>query len=175
MVKLREIMKRSVVTVDPGLTLSDVAKIMTNNRIGSVIIMNNTRPVGIVTDADIVGAIARGENPKSIRVGRLKKNKGFITASPEDDMLKVTRKMVKTGIKRIPVLEKGRLVGIVSDKELLLMSPELINVLSEKLKIRVGSVARPDQEISGICERCEAYSDELRNVGGRWLCEDCRE
>jgi len=54
------------------------------------------------------------------------------------------------------------------------VSPELINVLSEKLKMRVDAVANPDQEISGICERCEAYSDNLKNIGGRWLCEDCR-
>lgn len=174
MVKVQDIMKKSVVTVDPGLTLADVAKIMTNNRIGSVIVMNNTKPVGIVTDDDIVGSIARGEDPRKVRISGLGKRRKFVTASPEENIINVTRRMVKSGVKRIPVLKSGKLVGIVSDKELLLMSPELINVLSEKLKIRVGIVARPDQVISGICERCESYSDNLRNVDGRWLCEDCR-
>lgn len=174
MVKISEIMKKSVVTIDPELTLADVAKIMTNNRIGSVIVMNKTSPVGIVTDGDIVGTIARGRDPKKIKVKGLKKSMKFVTASPDDNVLKITKKMVKTGIKRVPVIKNGKLVGIVSDKELLLMSPELINVLSEKLKIRVGVVAQPDQEISGICERCEAYADNLKSIGGRWFCEDCR-
>jgi len=174
MVKVNEIMKRSVVTIDPELTLADVAKIMTNNRIGSVIIMEKTKPVGIVTDDDIVGAIARGKDPKKVKVKSLQKKMNFVTASPDEDVLRVTKRMVKTGIKRIPVIKSGKLVGIVSDKEVLLISPELINVLSEKLKMRVDAVANPDQEISGICERCEAYSDNLKNIGGRWLCEDCR-
>ncbi len=175
MVKVQEIMKKSVVTVDPELSLSDVAKIMTNNRIGSVIVMEDSKAVGIVTDDDIVGTIARGKDPKKVRVRDLKKRLGFITASPDEDVLRISKRMVKTGVKRVPVIEKGKLIGIISDKELLLMSPELIEVLSEKLKMRVDSVARPDQEISGICERCEAYSDNLKNVGGRWLCEECSE
>jgi CBS domain-containing protein len=174
MVKVSEIMKRSVVTIDPDLSLADVAKIMTNNRIGSVIVMNKTKPIGIVTDDDIVGAIARGRDPKKIKVKTLKKRARFVTTSPEENVLRVTRKMVKTGIKRVPVIKDGKLVGIVSDKEVLLTSPELVNVLSEKLKMRVDSVASPNSEISGICERCEAYADNLRNVGGRWLCEGCR-
>lgn len=174
MIKVREIMKRSVVTIDPELTLADVAKIMTNNRIGSVIIMQKTKPIGIVTDDDIVGTIAMGKDPKKVKVRGLKKKTRFVTASPDEDVLKVTKRMVKTGIKRVPVIKDGKLIGIVSDKEVLLVSPELINVLSEKLKMRVGAVANPDQVISGICERCEAYSDDLRNIGGRWLCEECR-
>ncbi|UCD07327.1 MAG: CBS domain-containing protein [Candidatus Aenigmatarchaeota archaeon] len=174
MVKIREIMKKSVVTIDPELTLADVAKIMTNNRVGSVIIMNKTKPIGIITDDDIVGTIAVGKDPKKVKVRDLKKKTKFVTASPDEDVLKVTKRMVKNGIKRVPVIKDGKLLGIVSDKELLLISPELINVLSEKLKMRVSSVASFDQVISGICERCEAYSDDLKNIGGRWLCEECR-
>ncbi len=174
MVKVQDIMKKSVVTIDPNLSLADVAKIMTNNRIGSVIVMSKAKPIGIVTDDDIVGAIARGKDPKKIKVKGLKKRTRFVTISPDDDVLKVTRKMVKTGVKRVPVIKDGKLIGIVSDKEILLMSPELVNVLSEKLKIRVDAVANPEQEISGICERCEAYADNLKNIGGRWLCEECR-
>jgi CBS domain-containing protein len=173
MIKVSEIMKKSVVTVDPELTLSDVAKIMTNNRIGSVIVMEKEKAVGIVTDDDIVGSIARGSDPRKVKVRDIRKGKGFVTASPDEDIMKVSKKMVKSGFKRMPVIKNGKLMGIVSDKELLLMSPELINILSEKLKIRVGTVAQPDQVISGICERCEAYSDTLRNFNGRWLCEDC--
>ena len=174
MVKVHEIMKKSVVTVDPELTLADVAKIMTNNRVGSVVIMDKAKPIGMVTDDDIVGTIAMGKDPKKVKISKLKKKIRFVTTSPDDDVLKVTKKMVKTGIKRVPVIKNGKLVGIVSDKELLLISPELINVLSEKLKKRVEAVAQPDQEISGICERCESYADNLKNISGRWLCEECR-
>ncbi len=174
MAKIKQIMKKYVITVDPEITASDAAKIMTNNRIGSVVLMSNMKPVGIVTSDDLVSVMARGQDPRQTQVRDLATKK-LVTASPEDDVLKVTKLMIKSGVKRLPVVKDGKLCGIVSEKEILLISPELIDVLSEKLKMRVSSVANPEEIISGICESCEAYSDELKNLGGRWLCEDCRD
>ena len=174
MVKVREIMKKYVVSVDPKITASDAAKIMSNNNIGSVIITQKMKPLGIVTSEDIVGLVARGKDPKKIKIEKMRM-KRLITLDPEDTMLSAAKKMIKTGVKRLPVVKDGKLQGIVSDKEILLVAPELIEVMSEKLKARVALVARPDRSISGICERCESYSDDLRNISGRWFCEGCRD
>jgi len=176
MVKVKDIMKRNVITVDPELTISDTAKIMTNNRVGSVIVIDKKmRPVDIITDDDVVGLIAAGKNPKKTKVKDVPTKRKLISASPDEDVLKITKRMIKNGIKRLPVIKNGKLQGIVSDKEILLTAPELLEIMSEKLRARIDMVAQPDQTISGICENCESYSDELKNVGGRWLCEDCRE
>jgi CBS domain-containing protein len=174
MPKVSDIMKKSVVTVDPSMTIADVAKIMTNNRIGSVIVTDSKMaPVGIVTDDDIVGIVAAGKNTARVRVKDLKKKK-LISVSPDENILKATRIMIKSGYKRMPVIKDGKLLGIVSDKEILLVSPQMIEVLSEKLRARVEMVAQPDERISGMCEECDQYSDNLRNVNGRWLCRECR-
>ena len=175
MVKIKDIMKKYVITIDPALTLGDAAKIMTNNRIGSVVITKKGRPIGIVTNEDIVNAVAMGKSPSKVKISNMKPSRKLITASPEDDMFKVTRIMIKKGVKRIPILKDGQLQGIVSDKEILLVSPELMNIMSERLKARVDRVAKPHETISGMCEKCESYSEELKNVDGRWLCEDCRD
>ena len=175
MVKVKDIMKKNVITADPNLNMRDVAKIMTNNRVGSVVVMNKDKPVGIVTNDDVVSMVAGGKSLKNVRIRDVpKRRKNLIIASPEDSVMLVARKMLKSGIKRVPIISNGKLMGIVSDKEILLVSPELINIMSEKLKIRVDRVADPTREISGICENCESYSDHLVNQGGRWLCEDCK-
>jgi len=174
MPKVSEIMKKNVVTVNPSMVISDVAKIMTNNRIGSVIVTDKKMtPIGIVTDDDIVGLVAAGKNTARVRVKDLKKKK-LISVDPNEDILKVARIMIKSGYKRMPVIKDGKLQGIVSDKEILLVSPEMIEVLSEKLRARVEMVAQPDERISGMCENCDQYSDDLRSVAGRWLCSECR-
>jgi CBS domain-containing protein len=174
-VKVKDIMKGNVITADPELSLADVAKIMTNNRVGSVVVLSKDRPVGMVTDSDIVTVVAEGKSPRKVRIRDIpRKRRGFISARPNESIMDVTRRMIKNGVKRVPVIEKGKLMGMVSDKEILLVSPELINLLSEKLKIRVDRVADPRREISGICENCGEYSDHLVNVGGRWLCEGCQ-
>jgi len=175
MVKVKEVMKKNVITADPELSMSDIAKIMTNNRVGSVVVMKKNKPIGIVTDSDIVTIVAKGKSPSSVKVKNAPKRKGgFVKAGPNDSIMAIAKKMRKTGVKRVPVIENGKLLGMVSDKEILLVSPELLNIMSEKLKMRVENVADPTREISGICEHCESYSDQLTNNNGRWICEDCK-
>ncbi len=179
MVKVKEIMKRSVITIGPEATVSDAAKMMTNNRVGSLVVVENVdEPTGLVTESDVTTVIARGIDPSKIRIKDLPKNKikkrtGLVAVKPEDNVMQVAKLMVKNGVKRVPVIDKGKLKGIVADKEILLISPELIEIMSEKLKERVGMVPTPDQTISGMCEDCGGYSDELRNSGNRWMCSEC--
>ena len=68
MVKVSEMMKKYVITVEPDVTMSDAAKIMTNNRIGSVIVLDKERPIDIITTDDITGIVAAGLNPKKMKI-----------------------------------------------------------------------------------------------------------
>ena len=173
MVQIKALMKKSVVTVDPAKTISDVARIMANNRIGSVVILRGGKPVGIVTREDIVKVVAHGKDVKKVKVSDLKQS-NFVTAKPTDDLLSVVRLMVKEGVKRVPVIDNGKLAGILTDKEVLIAAPEMIEVLSEKLRGRVDEVSEPSETIPGLCENCGDFSEDLRHTQGRWYCEDCR-
>jgi CBS domain-containing protein len=177
MIRVKDVMKKHVVTVEPKMNMATIAKILTNNKIGCVIIVEKEKPAGIVTTNDIVTLVAREKNLKRVKAGDFWKTmkKPFITVSPDESLLKVAKKMLKSGYKRFPVVEKNELKGIVSTKEVLIVSPELIEILSERLKAKTEAVARPDQSISGLCERCGEYAEYLRNIDGRWLCSDCRE
>ena len=180
MVKVSEVMKKRVITITPGETIAEAARIMTNNRVGSLVVVHNSDEAkDIITESDVTTVVAMGLDPKSVRISemgsrKIKKRPYLITARPDDNVLEVARVMVKNGVKRVPVVEDGKLMGIIADKEILLLSPELIEIMSEKLKSRVNAVARPRQTISGICEECGGYSDELKQIGGQWLCQECR-
>lgn len=176
MIKVKEVMKKHVVTVDPKMNMSTIAKILTNNKIGCVVIISNSRPVGLITTNDIVTLVAKDNDLKKVKAGDFWKKikRPFITVSPEESIFRAAKKMLKTGYKRFPVVENNELKGIISTKEILMVSPELIEILSERLKAKAEAVARPTQTISGICEMCSEYSDELRNVDGRWICLECR-
>ena len=175
--KVKDVMKKHVVTVDPNMNMATISKILTNNRIGSVVIVNKGKPIGMITTNDIVTVIAKNKDPKKVKALKFweKKKRPFITVTPEEKIFKVAKKMLKSGIKRFPVVSDGELKGIISTKEIILVAPELLEILSEKLKAGIEKVAKPDQSISGICERCGEYSDRLKNINGRWLCQDCGE
>ena len=175
--RVKDVMKKHVVTVDPNMDMSTISKILTNNRIGSVVIVNKGNPVGMITTNDIVTVIARNKDPKKIKAMKFWKTKKrpFVTVTPEEKILRVAKRMLKSGIKRFPVVQEGKLKGIISTKEIILVAPELLEILSEKLKAGIEKVAKPDQTISGLCERCGEYSDRLKNKNGRWICGECED
>jgi len=175
MVKVKEIMKRHVISIEPNVTFSKIAKILTNNRIGSVVVMKKDQPMNLITTNDIVTAIAKGLDLEKLTAEKFLKitKKPFLTVSPNLSILAVSKKMIKTGRKRFPVVEGDKLKGIVSTKEILLVSPELIEILSENLKARVEGVPKPEGKIEGICESCDSYSDRLNHINGNWLCNEC--
>ena len=174
-------MKKRVITISPDKTVADAARVMTNNRVGSlVVVKNDNKPQDIVTESDVTTVVAKGMDPTKTKLSGLKSKKlkkrhhPLIAVKPSDNILDVTRLMVKNGVKRVPVIENGKLIGMIADKEILIISPELIEILSEKLRSRVNDVANPRQIISGMCEDCGAYSDELKQIGESWICSECR-
>src|SRR3989344_2673145 len=173
MVSVKNVMRAKVVTADPNTSLYKISKILSNNQIGSVVIIDKKKPVGIVTERDVVLAVASKKNLEKIKVKDLKK-KALVYLQPSEDLLEAARKMTKNGFKRLPVVDKGKLVGILTEKEVLLTAPELIDVLAEKLRDRVERIADTSEAISGACEKYGDYSDDLRHEEGRWYCEDCR-
>ena len=173
MVQVKNLMKKHVVTIGSETNVSTIARIMANNKIGSVVIVEKKCPVAIVTREDLVSLMAQDKDPKKTKVSSLKLKK-LVTVKPTDDLLAAVRMMTKAGFKRAPVMDKGKLVGILADKEILLAAPELIEILSEKFKARVDKVTEGADAISGVCERCGDFSEDLRHAEGRWHCEDCR-
>jgi CBS domain-containing protein len=174
MVKVSEIMKTHVVTAAIDTDMSAIAKMMTNSRVGSIVIVEGDKPVEIVTTDDVVSTVSSGLDPKTTTIKDIHKRKGaLMTISPDENILGVTKKMIKLGVKRFPVVDdKGRLVGIISEKEILLVAPELVEILSEKLKSKIIAVPNAP-EITGVCEECGQYSEDLESIDGRWICGEC--
>jgi Zn finger protein HypA/HybF involved in hydrogenase expression len=71
---------------------------------------------------------------------------------------------------------KGNLVGIISSKDILSVTPELIEIISETARIENPSAEETVESapLAGYCDRCAAWSDSLKEVEGEFLCEDCR-
>ncbi|HLD77537.1 MAG TPA: CBS domain-containing protein, partial [archaeon] len=78
MPKVKEIMRKAVITVGPERSVSDVAKLLAKNKVGSAVVLRKERPVGIVTAEDIVAVVAKGKNPRTLRVRSLPR-KEFVT------------------------------------------------------------------------------------------------
>lgn len=176
MVKVAEIMKTDLIVADPETSVDNIARIMSNNKLGSVVIsdLEGDKLVGIITWSRIIDLIAKNRNLKQTKATNVM-TKNLVTASSSDSILAVAKKMVKHNYDRIPIVEDGKLSGIVSYKDILASTPELIEILSEKLKSTQSRPPGFGEKISGICENCGQYSSRLSNIDRRWFCEECSE
>ena len=111
--KVRELMTKQPTTVQPDATLGEVATLMKQEDCGSIPVVEGGRLVGIVTDRDIVvRGIASGADAKTQRVSKVMSSDP-VTVSPDDEIADAEKKMAERQIRRLPVVEDGRLVGIV--------------------------------------------------------------
>ncbi|MEB3774428.1 MAG: CBS domain-containing protein [Desulfurococcales archaeon] len=112
-VRVGSIMSSPVVTVSGGTVLSEVVAEMYKSGVGSVVVVDDGSVRGIITRKDIVYLDATGvtkRNPKAREV----MSTSIITASPHDTLQDIAVKMLETGIRHVPVVENGRLVGMVT-------------------------------------------------------------
>lgn len=112
--KVSEIMTENPVTIDLESTAKDAAKIMKEESLGTVLVAEGARLEGIVTDRQIaIKVVATEKDPKKTKVSEFM-TKDPITVSPDTDIEEVSRIIGDNGIRRVPVVQGERLVGIIS-------------------------------------------------------------
>ncbi len=119
---VRDIMNTDVVTATAETAIGQVAKLMADRDVGSVVILEGSKPVGIVTDRDLViNHLAKGHTQDhAVREavsggGALS---GLVTVKPDMDLLEAAEELGKRKVGRLPVVEDDRLVGMVSAGDL---------------------------------------------------------
>ncbi len=112
--KANEVMTQSLATCSPDDSVAHVASIMRDRDIGNVLIIEDGKLSGIITDRDLaVQALADGIDPQHTPIRRFMISK-IITGSPDWSMNKVARTMARHQIRRLPIVQDDQLVGIIS-------------------------------------------------------------
>lgn len=117
-----------IVTCDPATVLRDVAERMERADAGMVAVVADGQLSGVITERDLIRALARESSPQTVPADAYATSE-VLTASLDDDVADVGRRMVEEGVRRLPVLDQeGRLCGMVSMRDLfaveMLLPPE---------------------------------------------------
>ena len=114
--KVSEIMSKTLTIVEPETTLGEAATLMGERHVGSVVVCEDDRLVGILTERDIVRALSREHDAPGRPVVEWM-TKDPTTTGPETDVKEALRTMVDAGFRHLPVLDEGRVVGMVSIRD----------------------------------------------------------
>lgn len=115
---IREVMTAEVRACEPGTTIVDAAKVMAREDVGPVPIVQDGRLVGLVTDRDIVvRVVAEGRDPTSTTVEQIA-SRDLVTVSPDENLEEALNLLAQHQVRRLPVVEGDRLVGIVAQADI---------------------------------------------------------
>ncbi len=172
---VKEIMTQPVYTIDQNKTAKDAGILLRKIRRGFLVVTSKNRPVGVLSDSDLIKRIiAANKQPSKVKIKDVM-SRHFVSTTPDVDILTAVRKMKKGNVHRLPVIANGKIVGIISLSDIAKTSPEMVNLLEMRLQMKEEPTETMTEHTSGICDNCDNFSDDLRPVGGSWLCDSCRE
>jgi CBS domain-containing protein len=132
---VRDIMSRNIKTVRPDDTALDAVRKMNKFRIGSVIVVNNKRPVGIITERNILQEIVEPRHdPATVKVKDIM-TRPLITVDPHTAVDEAAKIMATKTIKTLPVVDKDKILGILTSSDIVRNSPTQLGILDELLRI----------------------------------------
>jgi CBS domain-containing protein len=179
-ISVGDVMTRNLISIDPSASLHDCAKKMAKERVDSLLITEKKRLLGILTSRDILWAITKksGLDLQKMRGIDIATRK-LAVIKPSADISQALRKMRASNFRRLPVLSKGELIGVVTLKDILAVEPELygeMRTLMDDIREEEQKITKAKKEYpsEGLCDNCGAFS-ELLEVENQLLCLDCRD
>jgi CBS domain-containing protein len=171
---VRDVMNSPLVSGSMEDKISDLAKKMVEFKVGSVVIIDGDKVEGVVTDGDMVKKVVSRDLQPSVTKAKDVMSTPLYTIDAAKEVTEAARMMRKLGIKRLGVLHRNKVVGIISMSDVLSVTPELVDIVSEKARILTGESRRTPGFVSGYCDLCNQWSDYLVEMDGKYICEECR-
>jgi CBS domain-containing protein len=116
-ITVKDIMTKSVISVDSGITVNEAAKMMEDAKVGAVIVMENNTPVGIVTDRDFAVKIVAHAYQITTPVKQIMSSP-LISIDPDETVLMAADLMYSRDIRKLPVIDNNKVVGIITATDL---------------------------------------------------------
>jgi signal-transduction protein with cAMP-binding, CBS, and nucleotidyltransferase domain len=173
---VEEVMSRTPRIGTPDMTVRQAAMLMKSEDVGSLIIIDKDEAVGMLTERDLLEKIvSEGRSASRTKVGSVMTHP-LVTVGPKETITNAARMMATLKLRRLPVVSRGKLIGLLTENDVLKLSPSLIELTREWSMLGVqGKKRSGSPSTSGYCENCGAFSSELIPNDSELLCAECAE
>ena len=172
---IRDILNNEVKVLPAEASAQQAATIMRENEIGSLIIVDpkdNEKPIGIITERDMNNRVVAENKLPSEVVCREIMSSPVHQISPTVKLTSAMHRMATQHIKRLVVIENQKMIGIISQSDILEIAPYMIEILQDMANFVKKSYEA--EYTAGYCQLCENWSDALDEVDGNFICPDCK-
>lgn len=176
---VKDVMTSPVITIDEEDTVQEAAQLMDKNDVGCIIVVGKDgKATGIITERDMITRVlSKNTLPSKVKARKVMTSP-LLTINPEENLTDAARKMSRLNVRRLGVMYKGNLAGLISSKDILAVTPELIEIIQEKAKIEKEPAPEEEEPapvaLEGYCDHCGRWSEALKEIDGRLLCEECQ-
>lgn len=130
-------MIKEVISIDLEASVKDAANLMAQKGIGSLVVTKERKPVGIITERDLLSRVmATGKNAEATMVKAIM-SKPLICGNPEMNADEAARFMANKKIKKLPIVEDGQLIGMMTLTDLCTVQPDLSKVIEEETRGKI--------------------------------------
>jgi CBS domain-containing protein len=178
-VAVGDVMTRNFSATSPHANLLDCTKQMVKQRVGCLLLTEGKKLKGLLTQKDILWVISKKPliNLTTVKASDVATKK-IAVIKPSATIAEAFEKMREYGFRRLPVITKGEVVGLLTIKDILAVDPSFYNLSGDLFALReqhdkLKRVMSEEREFEGLCDQCGSLSD-LVKVGSRHLCPDCR-
>ena len=113
MIKAKNMMTKDVITMSINSSLVDASRLLTSKSVSSLVVIENNKPIAVVSERDVIqGVLSKKTKVKDIL------NRNFIVISPDTTFYEVTKMLREKNVKRFPVVDNGRLIGIITETDI---------------------------------------------------------
>ncbi len=174
-IKVEEVMSKNPLTVCGDISIREGAKMLKDKGVSTLIIMEEGNPVGIVTDRDLVVKVIAGEvDPDKAKLRDIMSNP-IVMIPHNENVADAAKVMSRRKIRKLPVVKNGKIVGILSENDIVKISPDLIALTREYSELYSNGISKEveTEYIAGKCEMCGQYSLRLISHEGMLICPEC--
>jgi CBS domain-containing protein len=127
-IEIHDVMVNKVITIKKQTTIENAVKLMNKHEIGCLVVEEEGKPVGILTERDLLKRVlATSKETRKMKVGHIMTNE-LISVPPTMNVEEAARLMCQKKIKKLPVVENGKLLGLVTLTDILRIQPQLIRM-----------------------------------------------
>ena len=116
--KVRDVASSAVVAVGPAQSLREATQLMAKHRVGSAVVQDAEQLVGILTERDVLNAVASGAEAETVTVQEIM-TADVVTVGPDWDLVEAAAEMARRRIRHLVVYEGGQLLGVLSVRDVL--------------------------------------------------------